>query len=217
MNEEWKEHPELPSVFISSEGKCKRVFKNREKLMVLFGNRYQIKIKEKVVKIPIKDIFNVLFPDGQLDIRPKTIFQDLPNEVWKDIPSYEGLYQASSLGRLRSLDRFTSRGFYLRGAIIVQSTRKDDYLNTALTTKDKKRKLWLVHRLVTITFISNPLHKLFINHKDGNKKNNRVDNLEWCTRSENCQHAWDTGLQTKRGKTKHPETTTIIPINIHWK
>lgn len=94
-------------------------------------------------------------------------------EIWKDIPGYEGLYQVSNYGRVKS---FHGR---VEKEKILQPYYKQKYAQILLI-KDKKRKLARVHRLVAEAFIPNPDHKPQVNHKDENKRNNNVDNLEWC-------------------------------------
>jgi hypothetical protein len=106
-------------------------------------------------------------------------------EIWKDIPEWEGLYQVSNLGRVKSL----------RKRIILKPLKlRKGYLGVEFR-ESNKRKHFRVHRLVALVFIPNPENKPEVNHKDGIKSNNHVDNLEWCTASENVQHAYDTGLK----------------------
>lgn len=108
------------------------------------------------------------------------------NEVWKDIPGYEGLYQASTLGRIRGLKRCV--GGRMQGAMILkQAIHRDGYMKVALT-KNHHRKDYQSHRLIGLTFIPNPEGLPQINHKDENKTNNAIENLEWCTRSYNCSY-----------------------------
>lgn len=118
-------------------------------------------------------------------------------EVWKDIPNYEGLYQISNLGNVKSLC-FGARN--IRKSNIVkllhQSPNNLGYHKVELY-KDGKSKMFYVHRLVAISFIPNPDNKPQINHKDGNKDNNTVDNLEWVTSKENLHHAVETGLRRR--------------------
>ena len=98
-------------------------------------------------------------------------------EIWKPIVGYEGLYEVSSFGRVRSLDRYDGRA-YRRGCIIKPRIQSN-YLSVSLCNGGKCRQQ-LVHRLVAKTFIPNPNNLPMINHKDENKTNNCVENLEWC-------------------------------------
>lgn len=106
-------------------------------------------------------------------------------EEWLDIIGYEGYYQISSFGRIKSLDRLvaTSRGFgfkSVKGRVIKTGPDKDNYLKLKLA-KLGTMQFYSVHRLVAIHFVPNPNNLPLINHKDENKQNNYKDNLEWCT------------------------------------
>lgn len=116
------------------------------------------------------------------------------NEIWKDIDGYGGFYQVSNLGRIKSLARNTKNGHCKKDKILKNSVDKKGYVVAELR-KDNKRKSYKVHRLVAETFIYNQYNKPQINHKDGNKQNNNVENLEWCTNSENQIHAYKNKLQ----------------------
>lgn len=115
-------------------------------------------------------------------------------EVWKDVINYEGFYQVSNFGNVRSLDRIIK---YIDGR---SRNEKGKVLNPYKGTKkylyiDLKGKSVSIQRLVAIHFLENPENKPTVNHIDGNKSNNHVDNLEWNTFSENNYHAWQTGLR----------------------
>lgn len=123
-------------------------------------------------------------------------------EIWKDIPEWEGFYQASTFGRVRSVDRVlmtqNSHGFLSprkhKGKIISPNTNNRGYLYLCLCKDNNHHWFAKVHRLIAMTFLPNPNHLSDVNHKDGDKLNNKVDNLEWCSHSENQKHALRTGL-----------------------
>lgn len=125
-------------------------------------------------------------------------------EIWKDIPNYEGLYQISNLGNIMSIRR---------KRLIKSDKRKDGYIQVHLT-KNKKMKNFLLHRLVAITFIENSNNYEFINHIDGNKENNSLNNLEWCDRSYNILHAYDNELIKKRKKVEQYDKNNNL-LNIY--
>ena len=104
-------------------------------------------------------------------------------EIWKDIKGYEGLYQISNFGRVKSFLKRKER-------ILKAGASGDGYLAVFLYGLDKS-KLLKVHRLVAMAFIQNKENKPEVNHKDGNLNNNHVDNLEWVTSSENKRHSYD--------------------------
>jgi hypothetical protein len=119
-------------------------------------------------------------------------------EVWKDVVDYEGLYEVSNLGRIKSCDRFVKHPKggrkFIRGKIKSLSKDKDGYLRVCVC-KEGKEKGMSVHRLVCMSFIKNIENKSQVNHKNGLKYDNRLDNLEWSTNQENQIHAFRTGLR----------------------
>ena len=110
-------------------------------------------------------------------------------EIWKDIEGYEGLYQVSNLGRIKSLQKGIKKE-----KIRKQFYKKDSGYLLITLSKENKLHTYSVHRLVAKAFIPNPNNKEQVNHKNGIKDDNRVENLEWNTSSENIQHAYKTGL-----------------------
>jgi len=120
-------------------------------------------------------------------------------EIWKDIVGYEGYYQVSNYGKVKSLDRICWNGkvnFIRNSKIIKDFINKKGY-HTVSLNKGKSPKSYYVHRLVAIAFIPNPENKLQVNHKDGNKSDNRSWKIEWSTSSENNQHSYNVGLKKK--------------------
>lgn len=118
-------------------------------------------------------------------------------EIWKDIKGFEGLYQVSNLGRVKSLKKTVPHANYTRtfqSRIMKQYTEKNGYARVGLFKYGKGYRK-LVHRLVAQAFIPNPKLKPDVNHKDGIKTNNCIDNLEWCTPKENQKHSLDLGLR----------------------
>lgn len=105
-------------------------------------------------------------------------------EIWKPIIGYEGLYEVSNFGNVKSLNW---RNTGVEKCLYLKKHNKG-YFQVELC-KNKKRKMFLVHRIVAEAFLPNPLKKTQINHKDYNRQNNNVENLEWCTVSENMRHS----------------------------
>lgn len=113
-------------------------------------------------------------------------------EIWKDIKGYEGLYQVSNLGKVRSMDRWVAHKgnskVFVVGKLIKLQTKKNGYIRVDLS-KNHKHKHYAVHRLVAQAFIPNPDNLPQVNHKDEDKTNNRVDNLEWCDNHYNITYS----------------------------
>ena len=127
-------------------------------------------------------------------------------EIWKPIAGYEGYYEVSNLGRVKSVDRYACRSdgkkVFCRGRIMKLGKNRGNYTQLALC-KDGVMKTHPVHRLVAKTFIPNPNNLPAINHIDGNKDNNSVSNLEWCDTKHNNIHAFKTGLKKSRKGVEH--------------
>lgn len=118
-----------------------------------------------------------------------TVDWELPDEIWKDVIGYEGYYEVSNLGRVRSVDRTIMRNgkfpVHYSGKIRAQMQGGNSpYLQVSI----RKNNLKLVHRLVAESFLEREKSKDYVNHKDGNPLNNCVDNLEWCTQKYNVNY-----------------------------
>lgn len=128
-------------------------------------------------------------------------------EIWKDIPDYEDYYQASNLGRIRSVDRYVKGKWgnraFRKGINLKPAISKIGYLRCVLANEMGKINR-SVHRSVALTFIPIENTSESINHIDGNKLNNHIDNLEWCTVGDNNRHARLNKLNVaKSGKESH--------------
>lgn len=125
-------------------------------------------------------------------------------EIWKDLPGNEGTYQISNLGRVKTLDRVIKCGKNIKKHIPekVMAIRSHAGYKTVTIRIDSKTKVCSIHRLVAKTFLPNPNNYKCVNHIDGNKENNAVNNLEWCNYSHNMKHAYRNGLRVAKGRAK---------------
>jgi hypothetical protein len=125
-------------------------------------------------------------------------------KIWKSVNGYDGEYLISNDGEVKSFKQNKVK-------IVAQANYKG-YKKITLC-KNNKTTTFFVHRLVAMHFIHNPLNKPTVNHIDGNKQNNHVDNLEWATQKENVMHAWSTGLyDTKRIATIKSRSKPVLDI-----
>ena len=129
----------------------------------------------------------------------------MDKEIWKDMKNFEGLYKINNEGLIKNK----------RNKTLKTSINHNGYVVVYLC-KDNKKYAKKVHRLVAETFISKIEGKNQVNHIDGNKRNNNVDNLEWCTQSENIKHAYKNNLYEKQrsiAKRILSEHSTAKPVN----
>lgn len=122
------------------------------------------------------------------------------DEVWKDIPNYENIYQVSNLGRIKSLRYWSNGGYIYKERILKPRLSKNGYLRITLR-KNNNSKDFYIHRLVGECFLEKPNYKCEINHKDTIRTNNVYSNLEWCTHKENQNNPISIAKQI--GKNNH--------------
>ena len=126
----------------------------------------------------------------------------LPDEIFLPVRQWDGLYEVSNFGRVRSLPRVTTRRDGTvqtwRGKIMGQTMNSSGYLTVRLSDDaNERRSRPLVHRLVCEAFIPNPNNLPFVNHKNARRNDNRLENLEWITQRDNLRHAWSIGTRNR--------------------
>jgi hypothetical protein len=131
-------------------------------------------------------------------------------EIWKDIPKYEGLYQASNFGRIKSITRMDSIGRKRIGKILVLCGNPYQHV---MLSKNGIVKLIRVHKIIANLFVKNPFNKPQINHRNGIKADNSAKNLEHCTQSENNKHSFKEGLKKPTCLTGEKNPAAKLKIN----
>lgn len=132
-------------------------------------------------------------------------------EEWRDVPGFDGLYSVSNTGlaRRNSIQRTSSKGvkFVIKPRVLKFDSINGGYLRVTFSLNNSTQR-FIIHRLVASVFLDNPEGKPFVNHIDGDKTNNRVENLEWCTSSENEKHSYNI-----LGKINHNRKLSSVAID----
>lgn len=138
----------------------------------------------------------------------------MPNEIWKPVRGYEGMYEVSDLGNVRSLDHIVEFLDYgKKGKILKKTINACGYEVVSLTDfLNKKQRQWKVHRLVAEAFIPNPLNKPQIDHINAIRDDNRVENLRWCSCKENMNNPICREKLSKRMKENNPMKDPVIAM-----
>lgn len=195
MNEVWKPVPGFETKYaVSNLGNVR----NRYKFMKVNGDPsgylYFYGYKDgRTIQFNLKQLMDKLF-----DNHVYTTYMRDPDEIWAPIANYEGYYEISNLGNVKSCER-TRKGKHNTTCVVREKLKtpcpdQDGYLVVTLY-KDSANETVRVHRLVAQAFIANPENKPQVNHIDGDKRNNIVNNLEWVTNIENIRHSIAKGLR----------------------
>jgi hypothetical protein len=142
-------------------------------------------------------------------------------EIWKSVNGYDGFYEVSNQGRVRSVNRViiqplkgVNTAFKYKSSILKGITDSGGYPLVGLSI-NRKHKSIRIHRLVAVAFLPNPENKKTVNHIDGNKQNNNDWNLEWATQLENNQHAINTGIGKRTSRKGKPHKCTIYQYDLN--
>lgn len=135
-------------------------------------------------------------PKGKKQVKkkpPREAVEEIPGSTWKPVNGYEGLYEVSDKGQVRSIPRKDNKGAFHKGRILRERNTPRGY-KTVMLSKKGVEKQYTIHSIVAIAFLGERNLGMEGNHKDANKDNNSVDNLEWVTRMENVKHSVANGL-----------------------
>lgn len=142
----------------------------------------------------------------------------MEGEIWKNIPNYEGLYQASNLGRIKSLERLVNYkidGFYRKVSCrILSQSNIRGWLHCSISANGGNRSIH-VARLIALSFIPNPENKPTVNHKNRIKNDNRIENLEWATAKEQTKNIFDVGGRKTQSGENHWKSMRVYQYNVN--
>lgn len=182
---------------------------NRNVWMLTENGLYEVLMKNfnhetKKIRKEVKKIIKEIHRKRMLLKATKIMNDSIEQENWREIPGFEGYYEVSDIGRVKSversfIDKNGKKTRYPSKILRVGSGKTSPYLATNLSM-DNVVKKYLVHRLVAMSFLSNWKSDCEVNHIDGNVYNNNINNLEMCTRKENFQHSIDKKLKNDSGQ-----------------
>jgi hypothetical protein len=171
-------------------------------------------MKLKELKFSYSELFDCEFDLIPIELLPTAFnynLTDIKGEEWTDIPGYENLYRASIFGRIKALKKRHIFGHYLPEKILKQQFRFD-YFYADLHKEGCGELHRSVHNIIATTFCVKDEGDTCINHLNGDKLNNNVSNLEWCTQSENHLHALALGLRRNFGERCHLSKLTEVQV-----
>jgi hypothetical protein len=204
-NEIWKKIDGYEFYYISNKRRVKTINYNKNT-----GEERLISIDENSVSLHNNIIKKYMLNKLMSEYFPETVFKidDLENEIWKPIKGYDQ-YFASNMGRIKCSNFGNTGEERLKKLTIL----KNGYLNVVLI-KNTIKTTYFVHRLIAETFLENPENKLIVNHKNSIRNDNRVENIEWCTSSENTKHMYKQGYkvseETKKKQTNSLKTNDVL-------
>lgn len=199
--EQWMPIPGLSGYEISNQRRVRRLSRQCPPSRRYPGGRI---VATRIVSTSINNGYLVAYPEGRIFYVEKSVLQlfpemiptleSLPGEEWKNIPRYEGVYQISNFGRVLSLPRIINDGQgknrYVRARVRENGSDAGGYPKVELAKNGEVETL-LIHRLVAIAFVPNPLNLPVVHHKDEDRLNSRADNLEWVTNEGNIRDWFD--------------------------
>lgn len=201
LKEEWKYIPGFSNYEISNLGNVNRIWKTKKTPVKIPKGKYSSSIclcyaPNQRKSVNVREILDELFEDH---IYKDHSSDDLEGEIWKDVVGWESYYAVSNLGRVKTKERtYTCSNGSVRFVHqkIKQTYFDEDGYERVCLYLNNTSKLMGVHRVVAEAFISNPDNLPQVNHKNGDKSNNRVDNLEWMTNTDNIRHSIQIGTRT---------------------
>ena len=138
-------------------------------------------------------------------------------EKWKTIKGYDSLYAVSTLGNIRSMEKTSINGNLLKPKMMKPARQSNGYISLVLHNNGF-RKTHTVHRLVAVAFLKNPNNLKTVNHKNGKRDDNSVDNLEWMSQSDNCKHGFEknghVGSWTDKFGKDHHRSKVVIQMDL---